>query len=136
MSVKPRVKVLTRTLTATVFYCFPSSHYFSDSFTAHVLWTLLKEVGLGQTVSYKQLAEMIGNPNAVRAVGSAMKKNPVSFVTMMIVHERLIYLEVFFFIWFIFFSVVLSDSTDSAVPPGAAQLRGQWIIYGRKGRWY
>lgn len=63
-----------------------------------MLWTLLKEVGLGQTVSYKQLAEMIGNPNAVRAVGSAMKKNPVSFVTMMIVHERLIYLEVFFFI--------------------------------------
>ncbi|KAK9959477.1 hypothetical protein ABG768_009601 [Culter alburnus] len=52
----------------------------SDSFTAHVLWTLLKEVGLGQTVSYKQLAEMIGNPNAVRAVGSAMKKNPIPLI--------------------------------------------------------
>ncbi|XP_039526477.1 methylated-DNA--protein-cysteine methyltransferase isoform X2 [Pimephales promelas] len=51
-----------------------------DSFQAHVLWTLLKEVGLGETVSYKQLAEMIGNPNAVRAVGSAMKKNPIPLI--------------------------------------------------------
>ncbi|XP_077095412.1 methylated-DNA--protein-cysteine methyltransferase-like [Siphateles boraxobius] len=52
----------------------------SDSFKAHVLWTLYKEVGLGKTVSYKQLAEMIGNPNAVRAVGSAMKKNPIPLI--------------------------------------------------------
>ncbi|XP_016316022.1 methylated-DNA--protein-cysteine methyltransferase isoform X2 [Sinocyclocheilus anshuiensis] len=52
----------------------------SDSFKAHVLWTLFKEVGLGKTVSYKQLAEMIGNPKAVRAVGSAMKNNPVPLI--------------------------------------------------------
>uniref|UniRef100_A0A8C1SH08 Methylated-DNA--protein-cysteine methyltransferase n=1 Tax=Cyprinus carpio TaxID=7962 RepID=A0A8C1SH08_CYPCA len=44
----------------------------SDSFKAHVLWTLFKEVGLGKTVSYKQLAEMIGNPKAVRAVASLL----------------------------------------------------------------
>ncbi|KAI2654265.1 Methylated-DNA--protein-cysteine methyltransferase [Labeo rohita] len=50
---------------------FPSFHHpllQSDSFTAHVLWTLFKEVELGKTVSYKQLAEMTGNPKAVRAV--------------------------------------------------------------------
>uniref|UniRef100_A0A8C2EH90 Methylated-DNA--protein-cysteine methyltransferase n=1 Tax=Cyprinus carpio TaxID=7962 RepID=A0A8C2EH90_CYPCA len=52
----------------------------SDSFKAHVLWTLFKEVGLGKTVSYKQLAEMIGNPKAVRAVGSAMKNNPIPLI--------------------------------------------------------
>ncbi|XP_073783380.1 methylated-DNA--protein-cysteine methyltransferase isoform X4 [Danio rerio] len=52
----------------------------SDSFKAQVLKTLLKEVGVGKTVSYKQLAEMIGNPNAVRAVGSAMKQNPVPLI--------------------------------------------------------
>ncbi|XP_043118093.1 methylated-DNA--protein-cysteine methyltransferase [Puntigrus tetrazona] len=52
----------------------------SDSFKAHVLRTLFKEVGLGRTVSYKQLAEMIGNPKAVRAVGSAMKNNPVPLI--------------------------------------------------------
>ncbi|XP_067310733.1 methylated-DNA--protein-cysteine methyltransferase isoform X2 [Pseudorasbora parva] len=52
----------------------------SDSFKGHVLSTLFKEVGLGKTVSYKQLAEMVGNPNAVRAVGSAMKKNPIPLI--------------------------------------------------------
>ncbi|XP_073683266.1 methylated-DNA--protein-cysteine methyltransferase isoform X1 [Garra rufa] len=51
-----------------------------DSFTAHVLWTLFKEVGLGKTVSYKQLAEMAGNPKAVRAVGSAMRNNPIPLI--------------------------------------------------------
>uniref|UniRef100_A0A673HG63 Methylated-DNA--protein-cysteine methyltransferase n=1 Tax=Sinocyclocheilus rhinocerous TaxID=307959 RepID=A0A673HG63_9TELE len=52
----------------------------SDSFKAHVLWTLFKEVGLGKTVSYKLLADMIGNPKAVRAVGSAMKNNPIPLI--------------------------------------------------------
>lgn len=31
----------------------------------------------GQTVSYKKLAEMIGKKNASRAVGSAMRRNPL-----------------------------------------------------------
>ncbi|XP_051578962.1 methylated-DNA--protein-cysteine methyltransferase isoform X1 [Myxocyprinus asiaticus] len=52
----------------------------SDSFTSHVLWTLFKEVGLGKTVSYKQLAEMSGNPKAVRAVGGAMRRNPIPLI--------------------------------------------------------
>ncbi|XP_016091478.1 methylated-DNA--protein-cysteine methyltransferase-like, partial [Sinocyclocheilus grahami] len=52
----------------------------SDSFKAHVLWTLFKEVRLGKMVSYKLLAEMIGNPKAVRAVGSAMKNNPIPLI--------------------------------------------------------
>uniref|UniRef100_A0A8C6T7L6 Methylated-DNA--protein-cysteine methyltransferase n=2 Tax=Neogobius melanostomus TaxID=47308 RepID=A0A8C6T7L6_9GOBI len=48
-----------------------------DAFTSRVLHTLLREVKLGETVSYKRLAEMAGNPKAVRAVGGAMRRNPV-----------------------------------------------------------
>ncbi|XP_072293405.1 methylated-DNA--protein-cysteine methyltransferase isoform X3 [Eucyclogobius newberryi] len=48
-----------------------------DAFTSRVLHTLLRDVKLGETVSYKRLAEMAGNPRAVRAVGGAMRRNPV-----------------------------------------------------------
>lgn len=48
-----------------------------DAFTSRVLHTLLREVKLGETVSYKRLAEMAGNPKAVRAVGGAMRRNPL-----------------------------------------------------------
>uniref|UniRef100_A0AAX7U9D8 Methylated-DNA--protein-cysteine methyltransferase n=1 Tax=Astatotilapia calliptera TaxID=8154 RepID=A0AAX7U9D8_ASTCA len=47
-----------------------------DSFTSRVLQVLLRDVTFGKTVSYKRLAEMAGNPRAVRAVGGAMRKNP------------------------------------------------------------
>ena len=36
----------------------------------------LKKVPPGNVISYGGLAEMIGRPNAHRAVGSAMNKNP------------------------------------------------------------
>ncbi|XP_056623473.1 methylated-DNA--protein-cysteine methyltransferase [Triplophysa dalaica] len=52
----------------------------NDSFTAKVLWTLFKKVELGKTVTYKQLAEMAGNPKAVRAVGGAMRRNPIPLI--------------------------------------------------------
>ncbi|XP_030642534.1 methylated-DNA--protein-cysteine methyltransferase [Chanos chanos] len=48
-----------------------------DSFTARVLWTLFRQVSVGETVSYKRLAEMAGNPRAIRAVGGAMRRNPI-----------------------------------------------------------
>ncbi|KAJ8248069.1 hypothetical protein GJAV_G00237910 [Gymnothorax javanicus] len=47
------------------------------TFTSHVLQTLAREVKVGQTVSYQRLAEMAGNSRAVRAVGGAMRRNPV-----------------------------------------------------------
>ncbi|CAL8361677.1 unnamed protein product [Boreogadus saida] len=50
-----------------------------DSFSSRVLRTLLQEVRFGETVSYKRLAEMAGNPRAVRAVGGAMRRNPLVF---------------------------------------------------------
>ncbi|XP_012516927.1 PREDICTED: methylated-DNA--protein-cysteine methyltransferase [Propithecus coquereli] len=48
-----------------------------DSFTRQVLWKLLKVVKFGETVSYQQLAALAGNPKAARAVGGAMRSNPV-----------------------------------------------------------
>ncbi|MGH0133930.1 UNVERIFIED_CONTAM: hypothetical protein FKN15_077966 [Acipenser sinensis] len=52
----------------------------SSTFTSQVLQTLLRDVKFGETVSYKHLAEMAGNSKAVRAVGGAMRKNPVPLI--------------------------------------------------------
>ena len=41
-------------------------------------WTALLDIPYGQTRTYKQQAEAIGNPKACRAVGSANGKNPIS----------------------------------------------------------
>ncbi|XP_029465866.1 methylated-DNA--protein-cysteine methyltransferase [Rhinatrema bivittatum] len=51
-----------------------------DSFTRHVLETLLNHVKSGETVSYKELADLSGNNNAARAVGGAMRSNPVPII--------------------------------------------------------
>lgn len=40
----------------------------------------LGEIGYGHTWSYSQMAERIGNPKAVRAVGSACATNPIPIV--------------------------------------------------------
>ncbi len=44
------------------------------------VWNALKEIPYGTTVSYKDIAEKIGNPKAVRAVGGANNKNPISII--------------------------------------------------------
>jgi methylated-DNA-[protein]-cysteine S-methyltransferase len=44
------------------------------------VWRALREIPLGTTVSYGKLAEQIGRPNAVRAVGLANGSNPVAVV--------------------------------------------------------
>lgn len=48
-----------------------------DSFTRQVLQRLQAAVGPGEVVSYQKLAALAGNPQAARAVGRAMKYNPV-----------------------------------------------------------
>eukprot|EP00062_Callorhinchus_milii_P001284 gi/632936286/ref/XP_007894318.1/ PREDICTED: methylated-DNA--protein-cysteine methyltransferase [Callorhinchus milii] len=50
------------------------------TFTCRVLWTLLSNVKFGETTSYKQLAAQAGNYKAVRAVGGAMRSNPVPII--------------------------------------------------------
>ncbi|NWU94168.1 MGMT methyltransferase, partial [Upupa epops] len=51
-----------------------------DSFTSQVLWTLLRDVKFGEAVSYKQLADLAGNGRAARAVGGAMRSNPIPII--------------------------------------------------------
>ena len=41
------------------------------------VWTCLCAISYGETKSYKEIAETIGNPKACRAVGSANNKNPI-----------------------------------------------------------
>ncbi len=40
----------------------------------------LPEIGYGQTRTYRQVAELVGNPRAVRAVGTACATNPLPVV--------------------------------------------------------
>ena len=44
------------------------------------VWRALREIPCGTTVSYGQLAERIGRPSAVRAVGLANGANPIGVV--------------------------------------------------------
>ncbi|MEK5233548.1 methylated-DNA--[protein]-cysteine S-methyltransferase [Lysinibacillus sp. FSL K6-0232] len=41
------------------------------------VWDALKELPYGTTVSYADIAQRIGNPKAVRAVGGAIGANPI-----------------------------------------------------------
>ena len=41
------------------------------------VWKKVSEIPYGELRSYKWIADEIGNPNAVRAVGNAVGKNPV-----------------------------------------------------------
>ena len=44
------------------------------------VWAALLTIPFGETRSYSQIAEQIGNPSAVRAVGAANGKNPISII--------------------------------------------------------
>lgn len=41
------------------------------------VWEELQKIPYGQTRSYKDVAQALGNPNAMRAVGAANNKNPL-----------------------------------------------------------
>lgn len=44
------------------------------------VWQALLSIPFGETRSYKQIAEQIGHAKAVRAVGAANGKNPISII--------------------------------------------------------
>ncbi|MCW5797511.1 MAG: methylated-DNA--[protein]-cysteine S-methyltransferase [Nitrospira sp.] len=44
------------------------------------VWKALREIPIGRTVSYAELARRIGRPSAMRAVGLANGANPISIV--------------------------------------------------------
>ena len=44
----------------------------------HKVWDSIQQISYGELCSYKSIAEQIGKPEAVRAVGNAVGANPVS----------------------------------------------------------
>lgn len=44
------------------------------------VWHCVREIPFGETRTYEQIAEKIGNPKAVRAVGAAIGANPVLII--------------------------------------------------------
>lgn len=44
------------------------------------VWDSLQKVGFGATASYGAIAQSIGNPDSVRAVGAANGRNPIAIV--------------------------------------------------------
>ena len=44
------------------------------------VWAALLTIPFGETRTYRQIAEQIGNPTAVRAVGAANGRNPISII--------------------------------------------------------
>ena len=54
----------------------------SDEITGTVfqksIWKVISSVRFGQTITYSEIAEKLGNTNAVRAAGTACGKNPIA----------------------------------------------------------
>lgn len=44
------------------------------------VWHTVDEIPYGETVTYKELAEMMGRPESVRAIAGAVGKNPLTIV--------------------------------------------------------
>jgi methylated-DNA-[protein]-cysteine S-methyltransferase len=44
------------------------------------VWAELRRIPFGETTTYGELAERIGNPRSVRAVGMANGRNPISII--------------------------------------------------------
>lgn len=44
------------------------------------VWEALQQIPFGETKTYKDVAQMIGKPKAVRAVGAANNKNPIPII--------------------------------------------------------
>ncbi|CAM3628701.1 methylated-DNA--[protein]-cysteine S-methyltransferase [Tsukamurella ocularis] len=57
----------------------PLDHALSHGFR-QVVQSRLPDIGYGTTLSYKQVAELVGSPAAVRAVGTACATNPLPVV--------------------------------------------------------
>lgn len=54
--------------------------FINGSPTQQKVWKELQKIPYGKDISYSEMAERIGNPNAVRAVGSACGANPIPLI--------------------------------------------------------
>jgi methylated-DNA-[protein]-cysteine S-methyltransferase len=44
------------------------------------VWNQLQKIPFGKTISYRQMANQLGDPNVIRAAASANGKNPISII--------------------------------------------------------
>ena len=44
------------------------------------VWKVLRQISYGETITYTELAQMIGKPKAIRAAGAANGKNPIYII--------------------------------------------------------
>lgn len=44
------------------------------------VWKILREIPYGQTTTYGEIATQLGKPSAMRAVGGAVGRNPISIL--------------------------------------------------------
>lgn len=57
----------------------PTLHPIGTDFQQSI-WEALKRIPAGKTTTYAQIAEAIGRPKAVRAVGTAIGANPIAYL--------------------------------------------------------
>jgi methylated-DNA-[protein]-cysteine S-methyltransferase len=60
--------------------CFELQLEFAGTEFQRKVWEALLTIPCGETRTYREIAVQIGNPKAVRAVGAATGKNPISIV--------------------------------------------------------
>ena len=61
--------------------CIPKDYKFdAPKFHQEIYRILVDQVPTGSTISYGELAELAGHPKAARAVGTAMRKNPLPII--------------------------------------------------------
>ncbi|MDI3205155.1 methylated-DNA--[protein]-cysteine S-methyltransferase [Pseudomonas shahriarae] len=60
--------------------CFELELDFDGTEFQKKVWGALLTIPFGETRSYSQIAQQIGNPKAVRTVGAANGRNPISIV--------------------------------------------------------
>jgi methylated-DNA-[protein]-cysteine S-methyltransferase len=100
----------SRAITGLAYQAYPSTHpirhlplqwqhalneYFAGEFAAldqlpiellqgttfqQQVWQATRHIPVGQTISYQQLAIQINRPNACRAVGQALRHNPIAII--------------------------------------------------------
>lgn len=57
----------------------PALHLIGTEFQVSI-WNALQRIPAGKTTTYSQIAEAIGRPKAVRAVGTAIGANPIAYL--------------------------------------------------------
>lgn len=59
---------------------FTIPYFFSGTVFQNKVWKTITKIPFGQTTTYSSIAKLIGFPKAARAVGQAIKKNPIPII--------------------------------------------------------